>query len=106
MSITPEECKIGDEVTVTLSYKEPVDADVTYTYEILHNGKKVSDTSEYTLTVEQINNSFTGNITAYYSDGTVAATATAQKSLYIGEFKVVNSQKNIHRYYFVFSKFR
>ncbi len=95
LSITPEECKLGDEVTVTLSYKEAIDADVTYTYEIFRNDVKVSDTSTYTFSLEEINNSFKGTITAYYEDGTVAATATTQKSLYIGEFKVVNSQENM-----------
>ena len=95
LDITPAECKLGDEVTVTLSYKKAIDADVTYSYEILRNGEKVSDNSTYKFTVSEQNNSFTGTITAYYSDGTVAATSTVQKGLYIGEFKVVNSQENM-----------
>lgn len=95
LTITPEECNIGDEVTVNLSYVEAIDADVTYVYEIFRNGEKVSDTQSYTFTVDKINNSFTGNITALYADGTVAGSATTSKGLYLGEFKVVNSQENM-----------
>ena len=95
LTVTPESGNIGDEFTVTLLYAEPVDADVTYTYEISNNGIKVSDTSSYTFTAEELSNRFSGTITACYSDGTIAAQDTASEYLYLGDFNVVNSEDNM-----------
>lgn len=95
LSVNPNSGDIGDEFTVNLSCKNPIDADVTFTYEISNNGVKVSDEATYTFTADTVSNRLSGVITAYYSDGTVAGQAAVNEYLYLGEFTVVNSEDNM-----------
>lgn len=95
LTVTPENGKVGDEFTVKLSYAQAIEADVTYAYEISNNGVKVSDSDSYTFTAESLSNRLSGVITAYYADGTIAAQDTVNEYLYLGDFKVVNSEDNM-----------
>lgn len=95
LTVSPESGKIGDKFTVKLDYEKPVNANVTYKYEITYNNTKVSDTNSYTFTANQLSNRFSGTVTAYYQDGTIAAQNTANKYLYLGDFNIVNSDDNM-----------
>ena len=94
LNISPEDANIGDEVTVDLSYVEPIDDElVTYTYEIYHNESKY-DTSTYTFTADNKTHALKGVVTAY-KDGEIVAEATVRKNLYFGDFNIVNSVDNM-----------
>ncbi len=90
LTYTPEIPQLGDEITVNLNYTSPIDADVTYKYEISLNGTKISDDSSCTFKLDSTSNRISGIITAYYADGTIAAQATDSKHIYLGDFEVVN----------------
>lgn len=93
LTVTPEDAQIGDEVTVDLSYVEPIDAEhITYEYEIYHNDVK-NDTSSYTFTADNSTHAIRGVITAY-ENGEAVAEATVRQNLYFGDFNIVNAVDN------------
>ena len=95
ITYSPENPKLGDEITVNLNYKTAINADVTYKYEISNNGVKIADSSSCTFKIDSISNRISGMITAYLPDGSIAVQATDSKHIYLGDFKVVNFENDV-----------
>lgn len=92
LTVTPENGEKGQEHTVTLSYEEPVDADVTYSYEIIIDGNKGADSDTCTFTPELNVSTIEGIVTAYFADGTIAAQDSKSISLRFAEFAYINAE--------------
>lgn len=92
LSVTPENGEKGQEHTVKLSVEEAIDADVTYSYEIIVDGKKVSDKDTCTFIPELNFTTVEGIVTAYSADGTIAAQDKESVTLRFAEFAYINAE--------------
>lgn len=92
LEVTPEDGEKGQEHTATLSYKEPLNADVTYKYEIIIDSKKVSDSATCTFTPELNITEVEGIVTAYLENGEIAAQDKASLSLRLADFAYINAE--------------
>lgn len=92
ISVTPEEGEKGQEHTITVSCKEPVDADVTYSYEIFVNGDKIADEATCTFTPELNFVTVDATVTAYFADGTIAAKDSETLNLRFADFAYIGAE--------------
>ncbi len=92
LTVTPENGEKGEVHTATLSVKEAIDADVTYTYEIIIDGKKGNDSATCTFTPELNFTTIDGIVTALLPDGTVAARDEVSLTLRFADFAYIGSE--------------
>lgn len=92
LTVTPENGEKGQEHTATLSYKEAIDADVTYSYDIVIDSRK-GDTSSTCTFVPELNfTTVEGTVTAIFADGTIAAKDTVSLTLRFADFPFIGAE--------------
>ena len=92
LSVTPENGEKGEEHTATLTIKEPVDAEVTYTYEIIIDGKKGEESDTCRFTPELNFTTVEGIVTAFLPDGTIAAKDEVSLTLRFADFAYIGAE--------------
>ena len=84
LAITPDEGELGDEFEVKLSYKDAIEADVTYEYEIFANDVSVAKSDYCKVTANGSYTAIKGVITAVDAEGKIVARAEVSDSIKVG----------------------
>lgn len=92
LTVTPENGEKGEEHTVTLSYEKEIDADVTYSYEIIIDGRKGTESATCTFVPELNFTTVEGIITAKFADGTIAAKDEVSLTLRFADFAYIGAK--------------
>ena len=92
LTVTPPGGEKGQEHQATLYYEEPVNADVTYKYEIIIDSNKGSDSETCTFVPELNVTQIEGIITAYFENGEIAAQDKVSLTLRLADFAYINAQ--------------
>lgn len=92
LTVTPAGGEKGQEHNVTLYYEQPVNADVTYKYEIIIDSNKGSESDTCTFIPELNVTLIEGIITAYFDNGEIAAQDKVSLNLRLADFAYINAE--------------